>query len=335
MGHAGRMIARRALLGGLVGTLLTAPRGVGAQPGPKVYRVGVLRPAPDDARFRRDFDGFRDVLRESGFVEGTSLAIEYRMRPGPPEEILGLAVELVQRPVDVIAAISPVAVVAAAKATRTIPIVAVDLETDPLASGLVTSLARPGGNVTGLFLDFPELAGKWLELMREAVPSLSRVAVLWDPATGPAQMKAAETAARTLRLQIQVLPARAAADLDAAIQAAVKERAGALVILSSPVFNAARRQVATLTGRNRLPSIMAFPGYAEDGGLIGYGPHLRSMFAQAGRHVVRVLKGAAPREIPVERPTQFALLINQTTARALGVTIPSSLLARADEVIQR
>ncbi|HWN03871.1 MAG TPA: ABC transporter substrate-binding protein [Candidatus Dormibacteraeota bacterium] len=194
---------------------------------------------------------------------------------------------------------------------------------------------RPGGNVTGLFLDFPELAGKWLELMREAVPSLSRVAVLWDPATGPAQMKAAETAARTLRLQIQVLPARAAADLDAAVQAAVKERAGALVVLSSPVFNAARRQVATLTGRSRLPSIMAFPGYAEDGGLIGYGPHLRSMFAQAGRHVVRVLKGAAPREIPVERPTQFALLINQTTAQALGVTIPPSLLARADEVIQR
>src|ERR1700730_12094939 len=186
MGHAGRMIARRALLGGLVGTLLGVPRHAVAQPASKTHRVGVLRPAAADERFRRDFDGFRDALRESGFVEGTSLAIEYRMRPGPPEEILGLAVELVQRPVDVIAAISPVAVVAAAKATRTIPIVAVDLETDPLASGLVTSLARPGGNVTGLFLDFPELAGKWLELMREAVPSLSRGAVLWGPATGPA-----------------------------------------------------------------------------------------------------------------------------------------------------
>ena len=335
MGHAGRMIGRRALLGGLVGSLLAAPRRVVAQPTPKTHRVGVLRPAPDDARFQRDFDGFRDALREGGYVEGTNLAIEYRMRPGPPEVIQGLAAELVQRAVDVIAAISPVAVVAAAKATRTIPIVAVDLESDPLAIGLVTSLARPGGNVTGLFLDFPELAGKWLELMREAVPSLSRVAVLWDPATGPAQMKAAETAARTLRLQIQVLPARAAAELDAAIQAAVKERAGALVVLSSPVFNAARRQVATLTTRSRLPSIMAFPGYAEDGGLIGYGPHLRSMFGQAGRHVVRVLKGAAPREIPVERPTQFSLLINQTTAQALGVTIPPSLLARADEVLQR
>jgi putative tryptophan/tyrosine transport system substrate-binding protein len=335
MRHAGRMLGRRVLVRGLVGILLAAPRRAGAQPGSKSRRIGVLRPAPDDARFQRDFDGFRDALREGGYVEGTNLAIEYRMRPGPPDAILGLAAELVQRPVDVIAAISPVAVAAAAKATRTIPIVAVDLETDPLASGLVTSLARPGGNVTGLFLDFPELAGKWLEMMREAVPSLVRVAVLWDPATGPAQMKAAEVAARTLRLQIQVLPARAAADLDAAVRAAVKGRAGALMVLSSPVFNASRREVATLTARSRLPSIMAFPGYAEDGGLIGYGPHLRSMFEQAGRHVVRVLKGAPPREIPVERPSRFSLLINQTTARALGVTIPPSLLARADEVIQR
>ena len=331
----GRRALLRALLQGLVGIRLAAPRRASAQSAAKIRRVGVLRPAPDDARFRRDFEGFRDALRKDGYVEGTNLAIEYRMRPGPSEAILGMAAELAQLPVDVIVAISPAAVMAAAKVTRTIPVVAIDLESDPLALGLVTSLARPGGNVTGLFLDFPELAGKWLELMRETVPSLSRVAVLWDPATGPAQMKAAEAAARTLRLQIQVLPARAAADLDAAVQAAVRERAGALVVLSSPVFNAARREVATLTGRSRLPSIMAFPGYAEDGGLIGYGPHLRSMFAQAGGHVVRVLNGGAPREIPVERPTQFSLLINQTTAQALGVTIPASLLARADEVIQR
>lgn len=329
------MVGRRTLLRGLVGTLLAAPRRAGAQAAGKVSRVGILRPAPDEPRFRRDFEGFREALREGGHVEGTNLTLEYRIRPGSGEAILGLAVELVRVPVDVITAISPAAVAAAAKATRTIPIVAVDLETDPLAAGLVTSLARPGGNVTGLFLDFPELSGKWLELIREAVPGLTRVAVLWDPATGSAQKNAAEAAARTLRLQIQPLQAQSASDLEGVVQSAVKERAGALVVLSSPVFNAARGQVAMLAGRSRLPSVMAFPGYAEDGGLIGYGPNLRSMFGQAGRHVVRVLKGVSPRDIPVERPTQFSLLINQKTAQALGLTIPASLLARADEVLQR
>jgi putative ABC transport system substrate-binding protein len=167
------------------------------------------------------------------------------------------------------------------------------------------------------------------------VPGLSRVALLWDPATGPAQLRAAEAAARALRLQLQTIEVRRAADLENAVAAAGKERAGALVILSSPVFNAARAAIGTLASRGRLPSIMAFPGYAEDGGLIGYGPHLRSMFGQAGRHVVRVLGGTPPREIPLERPAQFSLLINQRTAQALGVTIPAALLARADEVVQR
>jgi putative ABC transport system substrate-binding protein len=325
---------RRAFLGTLAGGLLAMPPAGGAQQARKAVRVGVLRPAPIDARFQRDFEGFVEALREGGYVEGTNLTIDYRIRPGTAEVIEGLAAELVGVPVDIIAAISPVAVVAAAKTTRTIPIVAVDLETDPVATGLVTSLARPGGNLTGIFLDFPQLSGKWIELIREAVPSLSRVAVLWDPATGPAQMRAAEVAARTLRVQLQSLPARGAADLEAAVQSAVKERAGALVVLSSPVFGAARRQVAILAGQSRLPSIMAFPGYAEDGGLIGYGPHLYRMFGQAGRHVVRVLKGTPPQDIPVERPTQFSLVINQKTAKALGLTIPQSLLLRADQVIE-
>ena len=231
------MLGRRALLRGLAATVLAALRPATARPAGRSCRVGVLRPAPSDARFQRDFDGFRDALREGGYAEGVNLTLEYRLRPGPSDAILGLAGELVRLPVDVIAAISPVAV--------------------------------------------------------------------------------------------------AAADFERAVQAAVRERAGALVVLSSPVFTAARREVASLTGRSRLPSIMAFPGYAEDGGLIGYGPDLRRMFEQAGRHVVRVLKGAAPREIPVERPTGFSLLINQKTAQGLGLVIPPSLLARADEVVQR
>ena len=334
MRHAPGMIARRTLLGGAA-ALLARPRRAGAQTAAKLSRVGVLRPAPDDARFQRDFEGFREALREGGYVEGRSVALDYRMRPGPAETIEAMARELVGLPVDVLTAIAPAAVAAAAKTTRTMPIVAVDLETDPLALGLAQSLARPGGNVTGVFLDFPDLSGKWLQMIREVVPGLSRVALLWDPATGSAQMRAAETAARALRLQLQTIEARREADLERAVAAAVRERAGALVILSSPVFNAARAEVAALASRGRLPSIMAFPGYAEDGGLIGYGPHLRSMFGQAGRHVVRVLRGTPPREIPMERPAQFSLLINQRTAQTLGLTIPAALLARADEVVQR
>ena len=328
------MIARRTFLGGGA-ALLARPRRAGAQPATKMARVGVLRPAPEDARFRRDFEGFREALREGGFAEGQNVVLDYRMRPGPAETIEALAVELVQLPVDVLTAIAPAAVAAAAKATRSIAIVAIDLETDPIARGLAQSLARPGGNVTGVFLDFPDLSGKWLQMIREVVPGLSRVALLWDPATGPAQLKAAESAARALRLQLQTIEVRRAADLEGAVAAAVKERAGALVILSSPVFNAARAEIAGFASKSRLPSIMAFPGYAEDGGLIGYGPHLRSMFGQAGRHVVRVLRGTPPREIPLERPGQFSLLINQSTAQTLGLTIPASLLARADEIVQR
>ncbi len=214
------MIARRTLLGAAA-ALLARPRRAGAQTAAKLSRVGVLRPAPDDARFQRDFEGFREALREGGSVEGRSVALDYRMRPGPAETIEAMARELVGLPVDVLTAIAPAAVAAAVRATPTMPIVAIDLETDPLALGLAQSLARPGGNVTGVFLDFPDR------------------------------------------------------------------------------------------------------------------PHLRSMFGQAGRHVVRVLRGTPPREIPMERPAQFSLLINQRTAQALGLTIPAALLARADEVVQR
>jgi putative ABC transport system substrate-binding protein len=229
-----------------------------------------------------------------------------------------MALELVRPPVDVLTAIAPAAVAAAAKATRSIPIVVIDLETDPLALGLAQSLARPGGNITGVFLDFPDLSGKWLQMIREVVPGLTRVALLRDPATGAAQVRAAESAARALRLQLQTIEARRAADIEGAVAA-----------------YAARAAIAARAALGRLPSIMAFPGYVEGGGLIGHGPHLRSMFGQAGRHVVRVLRGTPPREIPIERPAQFSLLINERTAQALGLTIPGSLLARADEIVQR
>ncbi len=315
-------------------SLLMAPLAEAAQQPAKAARIGVLRPAPDNSVFRRDFEGFRQVLRESGYAEGANLALEYRVRPGSPEEMQALAEELVRLKVDVIVAIATAGVAAAAKATTGVPVVAVDLETDPIAAGYVATLARPGGNITGIFLDLPELSGKWLELLKEAVPRLSRVAVLWDPATAPGQAKAAEAAARSLRLQLQPLEARTPGDFEGAFRAAAKARAGAMLALSSPVFNGSRKQLADLALKHRLPAIMPFPGFAEDGGLMAYGPHLLDLFRQSGAIVVKVLKGTPPGDLPVERPTRFQFVVNLKTAKALGLTIPPSILVRADQVIQ-
>ena len=311
-----------------------APPALAGQQPAKAARIGILRPAPDNPVFRRDFEGLRQVLRENGYVEGVNLGLEYRVRPGSPDELLALADELVRLKVELILAIAPAGLNAAAKATTGVPIVALDLETDPIAAGFVVTLAGPGGNITGVFLDFPELSGKWLEMLNETVPRASRVALLWDPATGPAHVRAAEAAARSLRLKLQPLEARGPGDFDGAFRSALKERAGAMLVLSSPVFNSSRKQIADLAARNRLPAIMPFPGFAEDGGLLAYGPHLFSLFRQVGAIVVKVLKGTRPGDIPVERPTRFQLSVNLRTAKALGLTVPQSILIRADQVIQ-
>ncbi len=299
-----------------------------------MWRIGVLRPGPEDAVWRENFDPFRQALREHGFTEGTNLALEFRVRPGTAEELLALANALMLAKVDAILAISPAGVRAAAKATTSIPIVAVDLESDPVASGFAASLARPAGNVTGLFLDFPEMGGKWLQLLKEAVPKLARVAVLWDPATGPNLLQGAEAAASSLRLQLLRLEARGPADFARAFEAAATQKAQALLALSSPVFSSARREIAALAEKYRLPAIMPFPNFADDGGLMAYGPHLTSMFRQAGGVMAKILQGARPGEIPIERPTRFELVINMKTAKTLGITLPQSLRLRADRGIE-
>ncbi len=316
-----------------LGLLAGQPVAVAQQP-VKAARIGVLRPAPDDHDFRRNFDGFRQVLRESGYFEGTNLAFEFRVRPGSPQEILALAEELVRLKVDVLLAIAPGALHAAAKATTSIPIVAYDLETDPIAAGYAATLAQPGGNVTGVFLDFPELSGKWLQLLKEAVPKLSRVAMLWDPATGPSHVKAAEAAARSLRLQLRPLEARSPEDFEGAFRAAAKERAGAMLVLGSPILNSFRKQIADLAAKQRLPAIMPFPDFAGDGGLMAYGPDLPSLYRQAGAIAVKILRGEKPGDIPLERPTRFRFAVNLKTAKALGLRLPPSILVRADLVIQ-
>ncbi len=318
----------------MLGLAALAPLAAKAQTARKSVRVGVLRPAPDDPVFRSNYDPFRQALRENGFLEGQNLTIEYRVRAGNPEQILALASELVRLNVDAILAISPAALSAAARATTSIPIVAVDLETDPIAAGFATGLARPGRNITGLFLDFPELSGKWIELLKEVVPRLARVAVLWDPATGPVLLKGAEVAAQTLRVQLVPLEARNPGDFSEAFRSAAAGRTEAILVLPSPVFNSARKQIVELAAKHRTPASMPFPGFAEDGGLMAYGPHLTTMFRQAGAIMVKVLRGSRPGEIPIERPTRFELVVNLRTAKALGLAIPQSVLLRSDRVIE-
>lgn len=314
--------------------ILAAPFDAGAQQAAKVARVGILRPAPPSPEILRSLEAFKQGLREHGYIEGQNLAVEFRFPASKTDRLADIAAGLVRLNPDAIFAVAPAGLDAVRKATRTIPIVALDLETDPIESGIVASLARPGGNITGVFLDFPELAGKWLELLKEVVPRLSRVAVLWDPATGPALVRGAEAAAQPLRLQLQLLEARGPDNFEGAFRSAIQGHAGALLVLSSPVFNTYRRQFVDLAAKHRLPAIMPFPLFADDGGLMAYGPNLVTLWRQGGGIVGKVLKGAKPADLPVERPIRFEFVVNLKTAKSLGLTIPKSILVRADQVIE-
>ena len=222
-------------------------------------RVGFFRPAPPSPELDRILEAFKRGLREHGYVEGQNVTIEVRFPTTTGDRLASIAADLVHLKPDAIFAAASSGIGAVRNATRAIPIVALDLETDPLASGIVASLDRPGGNVTGIFLDFPELGGKWLELVKEVAPKVSRVAVLWDPATGRVLLKGAEAAAPSLRLQLQILEAHGPGDFEAVFQSAIRARAGAVVTLSSPVFNTYRRLLVDLAAKHRLPTIMPFP----------------------------------------------------------------------------
>lgn len=328
-------VDRRTFVYTLVGGLVAAPGLAAGQPPPaRVVRVGVLRNAPDGPIFRRNFEGFHRAVHEIRLAEGTRLALEYRVRAGTHEEIAGMAAELVRLDPGAIVAIGPASVRAAAGATKSVPVVAVDLESDPMAEGFVTGLARPGGNVTGLFLDFPELGGKWIEILREMVPRLSRIAAAWDPSTPPNLLRGAEAAARTLRVELSSVETPGPEAITAAYRSAAATRAGAMLVLPSPMVNSARRGIADTAARYRMPTMMAFPEFAEEGGLIAYGPDVPSMFRQAGEVVVKVLRGTPPAEIPIERPARFELIVNRKTAASLGLAVSRALLARADKVIE-
>jgi putative tryptophan/tyrosine transport system substrate-binding protein len=314
--------------------LLAPPVAADAQQPAVIARVGILRPAPPSPEVAMILEAFKQGLREHGYIEGQNVAVEFRFPTNNTDRLSAIAVDLLRVKPDVLFAAASSGVDAVRKATTTIPIVALDLETDPVASGIVASLARPGGNVTGIFLDLPELGGKWLELLKNVAPKISRVAVVWDPATGRVPLKGAEAAAPSLRLQLQVLEARGAGDFEEVFRAATRARADAILVLSSPIFNTYRRVFVELAAKYRLPAIMPFLLFADDGGLMAYGPDLIDLYRQGGGMVGKILKGSKPQTLAVERPNRFSLVVNTKTAKALNITIPPSILLQADRVIQ-
>jgi len=274
-------------------------------------------------------------LRAQGYEIGKTIAIECRISNQTDDQrFREMARELIDAKVDVIVGISSTATRAITALTNAIPVVVVDLETDPVASGLAASLAHPGGNVTGIFLDAVELSGKRLEVLRELRPSVSRIAVLSDASMDPAPLRAAEVAAQSLNMRLQMLAIRHPEEIDEALQAAVRGRAGAVMVIQSPFMDVNGAKIAEVALERRLPAAGLVPNFVKQGGLVSYGPDVFELFRHLGSFVDRILKGARPGDMPIERPTRLYLAINLKTAKALGVTVPASVLARADQVIE-
>ena len=327
---------RRTFIGRVSSALLAAPLAAEAQREAKIARLGFL--SPNLGTNPHLNEAFRQGLRDLGYVEGRNVVIEYRSADGKPERFPALAAELVALKVDVIVAPSTIAALAAKQATRTLPIVFAAAG-DPVRSGLVASLARPGGNVTGLSLLAPELVGKRLELLQQAIEGVGLVAALWQPGAYGERadkdtLKGAEVAARALGMRLQFVEARGPADLDRAFADMTKARAGALTVLPSGMFIGERRRLVDLAAKNRLPAMYQTRESVDAGGLMSYGPNLADLFRRAATYVDKILNGAKPADLAIEQPTKFELVINLKTAKALGLTIPQSLLLRADEVIQ-
>lgn len=276
---------------------------------------------------------FRESLSGLGYVEGQNLVIEYRGAAGRPDDLPRLAAELISLKTDVIVVTGPASIRAVTRAMPSVPVVAMDLESDPVASGFVASLAHPGGNLTGVFLDHAALSGKWLQLLKEVFPKLDRAAVLWDPASPSPQLDAIKTAARTMAVQLQPIEVRSAEGLEGAFETATRSRAQAVVVLSAPRFSNDSPRLAHVAFASRLPTITPFKEFAVAGGLMAYGPDEDINYRRLASLVDKILKGVRSSDIPVERKTRFNLVINLKTAKALGLTIPQTLLLRADQII--
>ena len=316
----------------IVLALLTTPLSAQAPGASKVPRVGVIGERSASDNF---LAAFRQGLRELGYVEGQNIVVEYRYAQTALDRVPALATELARLPVDVLVVGGTVSAQSARAAAPTIPIVFTTVG-DPIGARLVGSLARPGGTITGLSNFLPEMTGKQLEVLKAAVPQLSRVVVLYNPANPSADdiLRGAREAARTLGLELDLVGVRARAEIAGAFSAMAARRAGALLVVSDPVFGGSLAQISKLAIVHRLPAVYARKEFAEAGGLFAYGPSFEANYRRAAEYVDKILKGARPGDLPVEQPTTFDFVINAGTARTLAVTIPASLLLRADRVIQ-
>jgi putative ABC transport system substrate-binding protein len=330
--------SRRQLLqasGALVAfTFLPLHQAAGQQPG-KVPRVGFLAVGSRDGRAFL-IEGFRQGLREHGYVEGQNIVIEYRFSEDRNDRLRALAAELVALKVQLIVASGTPASFAAKQATSTIPIVMGGIAADPVATGLIVSLARPGGNITGMTMLSPQLSGKRLELLKTMLPRLARVAVFWNPpnpAYGPI-LKELESAAESLRLTLHRLEVRVPADFEGAFEAAVRQRVGALIAPGDPLVVNRPKMVADMALKYRIPTMMENKEFVEAGGLVSLGLDIVDSYRRAAGHVDKILKGANPAELPMEQPSKFDLAVNLKTARTLGITIPPSVLMRATQVVE-
>jgi putative ABC transport system substrate-binding protein len=321
---------RRHVVGLLGASAISFPWPAFGQGAKKLPVVGVL---VTEATGNISFPILVQGLRDLGYEDGKNIAIAVKSADGMPAKLADRAAELARMKVDVIYATGPAAVKAAVSATSSIPIVALDLETDPVKAGWAQTLSRPGRNVTGLFLDLPSLAPKWLEVMKEAMPTARRAVIVWDPSTGTAQRDAALAAAPRFNLELRVVELRSGTEVDATLDATSKSGAQATIFMSSPLVSISSARLGEFTLAHRMAALSPFRRFAEAGGLVSYGPDFDAFRTRSAFFVDKILKGAKAADLPIEQPTKFELLVNIKTATALGLTLPQSLLVRADRVI--
>jgi len=324
-------VQRREFIVLLAGAATIRPRAALAQPASTIQKIGFLYPGPSTPAAVR-IEAFSEGLRAAGFRVPEQVEIISRFADGDPARLAPLARELIELKVGVIAAVSTAAANVVRSGTASIPIVALDLETDPVATGMIASLSHPGANLTGFFFDFPEFRTKLLELLKDVVPRLSKAAVIWDPNSGPAQLASVEAGAATMKVKLEKFEARNVTELNQAFDAA--KDADAVIILSSPFLGANTKLMAELASIRALPAVTLLSEFARNGGLMSYGPNILDIYRRVGGLAAKVLQGSKPADLPVQLPTKFELVVNLKTARALKLDMPATLLVRADEVIE-